>query len=330
MPDGCPVELITLREDGGIELRAITYGGIITAVLVPDRVGVQQNVVLGHATLTGYLTDRAYLGALIGRYANRIGRGHLEIDGRRFQLPANDGLHHLHGGPRGFHTRIWKAEVLRLPDAVGVALTRTSAAGEEGYPGALDVSVHYTLRSGGRVTIEYAAQTDAPTIVNLTQHTYFNLGADDVLDHELTIHANQFIPVGPDLIPIGAIADVYGTPFDFRAPIRIGARLRHEEDQLRFGLGYDHNWILRNGNGSLKRAAVVTEPLSRRTLEVTTTEPGLQFYSGGQLPGARQYTGFCLETQHFPDTPNQPSFPSVVLRPGERYQSTTIWRFGIG
>ena len=330
LADGTRIDAFTLDDDEGILVRVISLGGIITELLAPDRTGTRHNVVLGCDTLDGYLTDRAYLGALIGRYANRIGGGQIELDGRRSQLPANDGRHHLHGGPFGFHRRVWTATPLGLPDGVGVLLRLTSPDGDQGYPGTLRVAVQYTLRAGGSLTIDYSATTDATTVINLTQHSYFNLRGDGgtTLDHDLSIDADWYTPVTAELIPTGVLAPVAGTPFDFRTATAIGARLGADNDQLRFGRGYDHNWVLREAGGAMRSIARVADPFSGLTLEVASTEPGLQFYAGGLLEGALRYTGFCLETQHFPDSPNQPSFPSVELRPHQQYRSTTSWTFG--
>ena len=341
LPDGRAVELFTLRNGRGVEVRAINYGGIIVSLKVPDRKGHLDDIVLGHDDLEGYLRKPAYFGAIIGRYANRIAKGRFEIDRKVFQLATNDGPNHLHGGERGFDKTTWNAEELKTKDGVGVMFTRTSPDGEEGYPGRLDVRVTYTLNDRNELVFEYFATTDQPTPVNLTQHSYFNLAGDgrrDVLGHELVIEADQFTPVDSDLIPTGELTPVAGTPMDFRKSTAIGARIAQDDVQLRRGRGYDHNFVLRRNGGGLSRAVRVLEPTTGRTLEILTTEPGLQFYSGNFLDGTitgkrghvyRHRFGFCLETQHFPDAPNQPSFPNTILRPGQEYRSKTVLRFEV-
>jgi aldose 1-epimerase len=341
MPDGTAVEAFTLRNRAGVELRAITYGAIITSLGVPNRDGVFADVVLGFDTLAPYLERHPYFGAVVGRYGNRIGNAQFTLDGRTYKLAANDGPNHLHGGVKGFDRYVWQARQTNpAPGAVGVTFSRTSPAGEEGYPGTVQVDVMYTLTEYNKVIIEYEARTDAPTPINLTQHTYFNLAghdAGDVLGHELVIAADRYTPVDKALIPTGEIAPVAGTPLDFQKLTKIGARIAADMEQLRFGRGYDHNWVLtRRNTDGLQTAAIVHEPRSGRMLEVATTEPGVQFYSGNFLDGTlkgkggavyRQRGGFCLETQHFPDSPNKPQFPSTILRPGETYRSRTEWLF---
>ena len=309
-----------------VEMVVISLGAIITTVRTPDRHGHIADVVLGYETLDGYLADRSYLGAVVGRYANRIAHGRADIAGRPFALSRNDGPHHLHGGNRGFNTRVWHAATESNDALAAVEFSRTSADGEEGYPGMLQARVRYELRSGGLLTIRYGATCDATTIVNLTQHTYFNLaGGGDILDHALTIAADHYTPVDGQLIPTGAIASVADTPFDFRTAAAVGARIDERHEQLRYGRGYDHNFVLR----PQAPAPIITlhEPRSGRTLAVSTSEPGVQFYSGNVLPAPR--TGLCLETQHFPDSPHHPAFPPTELAPGRAYQSTTEWRFGV-
>jgi aldose 1-epimerase len=325
LPDGTAVESFLLSAPP-VEIAAITLGAIITSVRTPDRDGRAANVVLGYGALDGYQADRSYLGAVVGRYANRIARGHADIAGRRYELSRNDGAHHLHGGHRGFHTFVWDAETEVSAGFVAVEFSRTSPDGEEGYPGTLRTLVRYELHLGGTLIIRYAATSDAATIVNLTQHTYFNLaGGGDVLDHQLTMAADHYTPVDDELIPCGSIASVDGTPFDFRAATAVGARIEDEHAQLRHGLGYDHNLVLR------PRAAgpVISlyAPRSGRTLDVSTTEPGVQLYSGNRLPSPR--TGLCLETQHFPDSPHHAAFPSTELAAGQQRRSTTVWHFGV-
>jgi aldose 1-epimerase len=338
MPDGRPVDLYSIT-GGSVEIRAMTFGGIITSLRVPDRRGRLGDVVLGHASLEPYLSNRSYFGAIVGRYANRIAGGRFSLDGIAHQLDANDGPNHLHGGRRGFDRRLWTAEPTITPDGAGVVFRRTSPAGEERYPGALQVAVSYVVTAEGTITLGYDAVSDAATIVNLTQHTYFNLAGEtstSVLDHDLVIHADRYTPVGVDLIPTGELATVESTPFDFRKPVRLGARVELQHDQLRAAGGFDHNFVLASRSGRLSPAAELRHHASGRVLQVATTEPGLQFYSGHLLDGSTtgaygrvfaRYAGLCLETQHFPDSPNQPRFPSVTLRPGQRYKSVTTWRF---
>ena len=338
LPDGTAVELCVVDNGMGVELRAITLGAIITALRTPDRRGRRESIVLGHAALLPYVENRSYLGAVVGRFANRIAHARLQIDGKMHQLAANDGPHHLHGGRRGFDRHVWSATPRRTPTSVGVVFTRVSPDGEEGYPGTVEARVSYDVSTDNAVHIGYETTTTAPTVVNLTQHTYFDLSAGaapDALGHELLLEADAYLPVDGSLIPLGAAAAVADTPFDFRQPRPIGERIGEGHQQLTHGRGYDHTWI-RNGGGTIGRAAFVREPLSGRTLDVWTTEPGVQFYSGNQLDGREtangrvlhQHAGFCLETQHFPDSPNQPSFPTTLLRPAQVRASITQWRLG--
>ena len=336
--EGADVESFTLRNKAGVEVKAISFGAIITSIRVPDRSGAIAEIVLGFDTVDGYLKPHPYFGALVGRYGNRIARAAFTLDGQTYRLAANNGPNHLHGGVRGFDKYTWAAEV--LPNATGVTFTRTSADGEEGYPGRLNVRVSYILSDANELSIEYQATTDKATPVNLTQHTYFNLAGHDagtILDHEVMIAADRFTPVDATLIPTGELAPVDGTPMDFRKPVRVGARIDAASPQLKFGIGYDHNWVVNGAPGTLRPAARVVEPKSGRTLEVSTTEPGVQFYTGNFLDGSvkgkggavyHHRNGLCLETQHFPDSPNQPAFPSTILRPGSTYQSKTVWKFG--
>ena len=341
LPDGTAVEVFTLANAGHVEVRAITFGGIITSIVTPDRDGAPGDIVLGHETLAPYLDQTTYFGAIVGRHANRIAGARFALEGKEYRLAANEGANHLHGGARGFDKRLWDAALVRTPSGDGVAFSRTSPGGEEGYPGTLRVRVQYVLTGRNELQVDYDAETDAPTVANLTQHSYFNLAcgrADDVLGHVLTLNADAYTPVHADQIPTGAIEPVDGTPFDFRAPAPIGQRIGERDLQLRHGGGYDHNWVLRRSEAGVAPAAAVVEPLSGRTLEVYTTEPGIQFYSGNQLDGsitgkgARRYgarAGLCLETQGFPDAPNQPAFPSTVLRPGQQLRARTIFRFSV-
>ena len=329
--DGTPVEVYTLK-DGPVEAEILTYGGVVLSLKAPDRHGRLANVVMGFDSLDGYQSDKAYFGGIIGRYANRIAGGAFEIDGKKYSVPKNDGNNSLHGGTIGFDNVVWKAKA--IPD--GVELTYVSKDGDQGYPGTLTATVSYTLR-GGVLRIEYSATSDAPTVVNLTNHSYFNLaGQGDILSHQLKLNASRYTPVSKILIPTGELAPVESTPFDFRKSTAIGARINADHEQLRFGRGYDHNWVLDTKDGKLAEAAELYDPSSGRVLQVWTTEPGIQFYSGNFLDGTikgkegkvyAHRTGLCLETQHFPDSPNQASFPSTVLRPGKRYHSVTEFRF---
>ena len=343
LPEGRAVETITLRNARGIEMRVATYGAIIVSLNVPDRDGRFADVVLGHDSLDGYVKASPYFGAIVGRVANRIARGRFTLDGVEHRLAINDPPNHLHGGVRGFDKQVWSAErdagAGRDGEAgpASVDLRCRSESGDEGYPGALDARVTYTLADDDTITIDCEATTDAPTVVNLSQHTYFNLtgGARDILGHELQLDAAEMTPVDGTLIPTGEIVPVSGTPFDFRRGSALGERIASADEQLVRGRGYDHNFVLRRAKGGLARVARVREPGSGRTLEVWTTEPGVQLYSGNFLDGTivgkggttyHHRWGFCLETQHFPDAPNQAAFPSIVLRPGERYSTRTVWR----
>ena len=336
--DGIRIDEYTLRNRRGTEVKCITYGGILTSISVPDRQGRFANVALGFDSLAQYEGDHPYFGAITGRYANRIAAGRFELDGVDYQLTCNAGANSLHGGQVGFDKRIWRAR----QDASGVELTYESPDGEEGYPGRLGVTVRYSLDESNGLRIDYEAATDAPTVLNLTNHSYFNLmgeGEGAIYDHILTLNADHFTPTDETQIPTGEIASVAGGPFDFRRAKAIGPGQRSADPQILMSKGYDHNYVLnRDGlsEGELGLAARVYEPGSGRIMEVWTTEPGLQFYGGNVLDttlvGAsgrlyRQSDGLALETQHFPNSPNQPEFPSTVLRPGERFKSTTIYRF---
>ena len=338
-PDGKWIDLYTLTNANHARVKITNYGGIVVSVIVPDREGSMGDVVLGFDHLDGYVGEHPYFGTIVGRYANRIAEGRFSLDGKGYKLAQNNGENHLHGGIRGFDKVAWKAEEIQREDAVGVALAYTSRDGEEGYPGNLSATVVYLLTQKNELRIDYEATTDKPTVVNLTNHSYFNLrGSGDILGHELTINADRFTPIDQGLIPTGELRPVKGTPMDFTKPTAIGARIDQEDEQIRFGLGYDHNWVLNKEAGSLDLAARVYEPETGREMEVYTTEPGIQFYSGNFLDGSltgkggqvyeKRY-GFCLETQHFPDSPNKPDFPSVVLRPGETYTQTTVYTFSV-
>jgi aldose 1-epimerase len=334
--DGASVELYTLTNRNGLEARIATYGGTLQALRTPDRDGVFADVVLGFDTLAPYLGDHPYFGSLIGRYANRIRGGAFTLDGVQYRLPCNDGENHLHGGPRGFHTVVWQALACDGENA-SLALRYCSPDGEQGYPGQLDVEVRYTLTDANALVLDYSAGADAPTILNLTNHAYFNLaGAGTIHDHVLTLAAERYLPVDSSLVPTGELRAVRGTPFDFTQPMPIGGRLTADDEQLRHASGYDHNWVLEKNGGAETYAAEVYDPSSGRRMSVHTTQPGVQIYSGNFLDGTMRgkngvpydkHAGFCLETQHFPDSPNQPAFPSTVLRPGEVYRERTQYCF---
>ncbi len=334
MPDGSAVSLFTLTNPKGLEARVITYGGILVSMKTPDRKGAMGDVVLGHDTLTDYLADKkTYFGALIGRYANRIGGAEFKLNGTTYKLPKNDGQVTLHGGPEGFDKRNWTARQVKD----GVELTYVSKDGEAGYPGTLKAVVTYTLTDDNRLQIHYTATTDKDTVVNLTNHSYWNLkGQGDILDNLLTLNADTFTPVDANLIPTGELRPVAGTPFDFRKPMKPGAHIADKDEQLKLGKGYDHNWVLNRTGAGIGLAARVEEPTSGRVMEVYTNQPGIQFYTGNFLDGtvkgkggkvANIHNALCLETQHFPDSPNKPSFPGAELKPGGKYDTTTEFRF---
>ena len=342
--DGQRVDRFTLANRRGLRVELLTYGGTVRAVWAPDRDGQLANIVLGFADLAGYLQEPSpFFGCIAGRYANRIANGVFSLDGETYHLATNDGPNHLHGGVRGFDKRIWDAQELREDDGAGVCFARISPDGEEGYPGLLTAAVTYRLDDENRLRIDYRAETDRPTVVNLTNHTYWNLGGEgsgSIEEHVLCFAASRYTPVDASLTPTGELAPVADTPFDFTAPARIGARLRDDHPQLLIGRGYDHNMVVDRapGDASLLEVAGLSDPGSGRSLRIWTTEPGIQFYSGGYLDGTRigsggrtyrQGDGVALETQHFPDSPNQPAFPSTVLRPGVVYASTTIFAFSI-
>ena len=341
-PDGKPVDVYTLVNARGIRTRILTYGGIIQTLETPDRGGKMDDVVLGFNDLQGYVKSSPYFGAIVGRYGNRIARGRFALDGRTYTLATNNGPNHLHGGIKGFDKVVWGAESFRSDTAVGLVLTHTSPDGDEGYPGTLRSKVTYTLTNRDELAIDSEATTDKPTIVNLTNHTYWNLAGDgtrDVLGHVMMIESSQIVPVDSTLIPTGQLLPVAGTPFDFRTPTPVGASIDDPHIQIRFGGGYDHTFVLdRAGGTALSHAVRVTEPTTGRALDIFTTEPGVQVYSGNFLDGSfagkrgrvyRRRYGLALETHHYPDSPNQPSFPSVVLRPGETYRTRTVFRFGV-
>uniref|UniRef100_UPI004048FDF2 galactose-1-epimerase n=1 Tax=Fulvivirga sp. TaxID=1931237 RepID=UPI004048FDF2 len=329
-----------LTNKNGVEVKVINYGGIITSILTPNKEGVLEDIVLGYDTLSGYLKDSPYFGALIGRFGNRIANGRFELDGEVYVLEQNNNGQHLHGGLVGFDKVFWNIKELSSEDGSALELTYSSKDGEEGYPGELDVKVIYTLTDDNELMVEYEAETSKMTVVNLTQHTYFNLTGNvkgDILGHHLKLEAEGFLPVDENLIPTGEIQSVKGSPFDFLNEEVIGKRINNDDQQLTYGMGYDHCWVL-NPADSLKLAATLYEPSSGRLMEVFTTEPGIQFYSGNFLDGSligkdnvkyAHRTGLCLETQHFPDSPNQPQFPSVVLNPDEVYRSKSVYKFSV-
>lgn len=337
--DGKTVDLFTLTNAGGMEMRVITFGGTILSLRAPDRNGQLDDIVLGFEDVAGYETKSPYFGAIIGRSANRIARGRFTLDGKVYQLATNNGPNHLHGGVRGLDKVVWQAAEVNERDRAGVVFTYTSPDGEEGYPGTVHAQVTYMLTNGNELLIDYEASADKATPLNLTHHSYFNLAGDgkrDVLGHQMTINAETFTPIDPTGIPTGAIVPVAGTPFDFRTPTEIGARINNADEQLKNGIGYDHNFVLKRTAPGLVEAARVVEPVTGRILEILTTEPGIQFYSGNFLDGTitgksgRIYNhrfGFCLEPQHFPDSPNRPEFPSTIVRPGQTYRSQTVFRF---
>lgn len=338
---GQSVEIYSLKNSKGGECRIMTYGGTVVSLKVPDKNGKLGDIVLGFDTLADYQNAQGYLGALIGRYGNRIGKGIFSLDGKEYKLAVNNGANHLHGGLKGFDKVVWTASSSVQSDGAHLKLSYLSHDGEEGYPGNLNVNVEYVLTENNELKIVYSATTDKPTVVNLTNHAYFNLagaGTGTILDHQLTLNADRFTPIDSGSIPIGELRSVKGTPFDFLKPTAIGARIGQDDEQLKFGSGYDHNYVINQNGNPLRLAATVYEPTTGRVMEVFTTEPGVQFYTGNFLDGSikgknganyPRRSGFCLETQHFPDSPNKPNFPSVVLRPGETYSTTTIYKFSV-
>ena len=332
---GTPVTLYTLTNSSGMEARIITYGGILVSLRTPDRKGALGDVVLGHDTIAEYAADhKTYFGALIGRYANRIGHARFVLDGVTYQLPVNDGENSLHGGPDGFDKHVWADR--EVPG--GVELTYSSKAGEAGYPGNLKAVVTYKLTDDNRLQIRYTATTDKDTVVNLTNHTYWNLKADgsNALEHLVALNADRYTPVDAGLIPTGELQPVAGTPFDFRQATTPGARIGQNDPQLKLGHGYDHNWVLNRTGNSLSLAAHVEEPTTGRVMDIYTDQPGIQFYTGNFLDGtvrgkggkvANIHAALCFETQHYPDSPNKPSFPTTTLKPGGNYDTTTEFRF---
>lgn len=338
MPDGTKVKKFTLKNEAGMEVDVITYGGIITRWTAPDKNGLYDDVVLGFDNLEQYLEGSPYFGALIGRYGNRIAKGEFSLDGKTYSLATNDGDNHLHGGDKGFDKVIWNGKAKNTAKGSVLELTYTSQDGEEGYSGKLDVKVTYTLSDKNELDIQYEAVTDKPTVVNLTQHSYFNLSGQlskPVLDHEIYLNADTYLPVDGGLIPTGEFREVAGTPFDFKVSKLIGKEIESDNEQLKLGKGYDHCWVLNKGEEGFGMVASAYHGETGRFMEVYTNEPGMQFYSGNFLDGTLtakgggayvKRSGFCLETQHFPDSPNQPNFPSVTLNPGEIYSSRTMFK----
>ena len=339
LPSGDSVHVYTLTNANGIEARILDYGGIVVSLRTPDRAGTFADIVLGFDSLSDYVKDSPYFGALVGRFANRIARGRFTLDGTSYSLAANNGVNALHGGVRGFDKVVWQGTPVHDSTGVGVVLRHESPDGDEGYPGTLQAQVTYTLTDRNELVIDYEATTDQATPINLTHHSYFNLaGAGDVLGHVLSINADRYVPIDTTLIPTGVLEPVDDSPFDLRANVAIGAKIGTPHQQLTNAKGYDHTFVLNRSGPGLSLAARVVEPVSGRTLDVATTEPGIQLYTGNFLDGSltgkggrvyQQRHGFCLETQHFPDSPNQPAFPSTILRPGERYRSTTVYTFAV-
>src|SRR5215471_11105245 len=336
MPDGAAVDIYTLTNDKGMQARILTYGGALVSLTAPDKDGKYGDVLMAMDDLDGMRQQDNFFGALIGRYGNRIGKAQFVLDGQTYKLPANNGANTLHGGPEGFDKKVWAAKSGPTTEGPSLELTYTSKDGEMGFPGTLTAKVVYTLTQNNALRIDYTATTDKPTVVNLTNHAYFNLaGEGDILAHEVMINADRFTPVDEGLIPTGELKPVKGTPFDFTSATAIGGRINQDDEQLKFGKGYDHNWVLNKSDASMTKAAEVHDPKSGRVMEVWTTEPGLQFYTGNFLNGSlhgkgrtfAQRNAFCMETQHFPDSPNKPDFPSTKLQPGQTYHTTTVYRF---
>jgi aldose 1-epimerase len=338
-PDGQAAELFTLRNRNGVEARITNYGGIIVSLKTPDKSGKFDDVVLGFDNLDQYIRDKDHFGGIIGRYGNRIAHGKFSLNGTTYKLAANNGENHLHGGLKGFDKVIWTARTMDTPNGPSLQLDYLSKDGEEGFPGNLSVTAIYTLANDNALQLDFTATTDKRTICNLTQHSYFNLrGAGDILDYIVQINADKFTPTNARLIPTGELQPVAGTPFDFRKPTAIGAHIGSDHEQLKIARGYDQNWVFDKPNGQLALVARVSDQTSGRILEILTTEPGIQFYTANFLNGAvgkygqplSRHHGFCMEPQHFPDSPNQPNFPSVELKPGEVYKNTIVYKFSAG
>lgn len=339
LPSGEQIDLYTFTNSNGVEVSITNFGGRVVRALVPDRSGEIADVALGFDGLDGYLEKNPYFGALVGRYANRIAGAQFALDGKTYHLAANDGSNSLHGGTKGFDKVVWTPSETSVEGQPALQLDYLSVDGEDGYPGNLKVRVVYRLTEGSELSVEYLATTDKKTVLNLTNHSYFDLsgqGKGNVLDHVVTIYADRFTPVDHNLIPTGELKSVDGTPFDFRRPVRVGERIDEKNEQLKLGIGYDHNFVLNRDRDGVLLAARAAEPKSGRVLEVLTTQPGVQFYTGNHLTGAVKgkggvaygfRTGFCLETQHFPNSPNEPGFPSTELAPGAEFRQTTVFRF---
>ncbi|SDB34281.1 aldose 1-epimerase [Flavobacteriaceae bacterium MAR_2010_188] len=339
--DSTAIEQYTLKNENGVELNVITYGGRITSLKLPDKNGDLENVVLGFDNIKDYQKENPYFGALIGRYGNRIAKGKYTLDGQEYKLATNDGSNHLHGGVNGFDKVVWKAEPMEDGDNSSIKLTYMSQDNEEGYPGNLDVTVIYTLTNDNEIKVSYKAIADKATVVNLTQHAYFNLSGDfskEILDHEVVVDADEYLPVDETLIPTGEIRKVKGTPFDFNSAKKIGEEINADNEQLKRGKGYDHCWVLNGEAGNERFVASAYDEYSGRSMEIFTDQPAIQFYTGNFLDGTLRSpnggtyahrTGFCLETQHYPDSPNQQAFPTTVLKPGETYETKTIFKFSV-
>jgi len=339
--DGENVDLYTLTNNLGMQAKIMNYGGIVVSLKVPDRNGKMDDVVLGFNDLDSYLKGHPYFGAIVGRYGNRIAKGRFTLNGFEYKLAVNNGENHLHGGIKGFDKVVWTAKEMRTKMGPALSLTYISKDGEEGYPGTLTATVVYTLTNNNELKLDYTVTTDKDTVSNLTHHSYFNLageGNGDILSHILTLNGSRFTPTDAGSIPTGELKAVAGTPFDFLKPTVIGKRINDQDQQLQYGSGYDHNFVVNGKFGSLRSAATVYEPTSGRVLEVWTTEPGVQFYTGNFLDGTltgksgkvyQKRFGFCLETQHYPDSPNHPAFPTTTLKKGATYRSTTVYRFKV-
>jgi aldose 1-epimerase len=334
------LSIFTLKNKNGLEMTVTNFGGRVITLKVPDKNGKIEDIVLGHDTAQDYITGHPHFGALIGRYANRISKGNLSVDGKRYPLPINNWPNHLHGGV-GFSHRYWRLTPMEVQRETALLLEYTSPDGEDAYPGNLQVSITFILSNNNEWIIDYRATTDHATVVNLTQHNFYNLageGTGDILDHELMINADHITPVDEGLIPTGELKNVEGTPFDFRKPTAIGLRIDRDDEQISFGRGYDHNWVLNKKGDELSHAATAIDPKSKRKMEVWTTQPGMQLYTGNFLDSTdkgksgKTYpyrSAFCLETQHFPDSPNHPEFPSTLLSPGDTYHQKAVFKFGI-
>ena len=339
LQDGTQIFLYSLKNNLGTQINIINYGAIVTNIFVPDKNGKFDDVVLGYDSIEGYANDKVFLGAIVGRYGNRIANGKFILDGNEYQLAKNNGENHLHGGPKGFYKVLWNAEPFSSDTGELLKLTYISPDGEEGYPGTLELTVTYTLTETNELKIDYEGKTDKPTILNPTNHSYFNLSGDftkTILDHELQINADRFTPVNQNQITTGELRNVEGTPFDFRKPTPVGLRINNKDEQLQYGRGYDHNWVLNNFNKKVREIALLYHPHTGRYMKVLSDQPGLQFYSGNSLDGSfagkngityQKRSALCLETQYFPDSPNKPHFPSVTLRPSEIYRQITIYKF---